>query len=217
MTRTAADGAGRHPVLPRGGHYPGDLQADLLAAALAVLAERGPDALTLRAVAARVGVSHAAPARWYPTKSHLLTAVATHAFRELVAGMARALDDTVDPPAALQAAARAYLEFAHTHPGHFAVMWRDDLLLDDPDLRQAGDESLAQFLGAVEDAVRTGWAAGHDPEAVADLAWSTVHGLAVLRATGPYRALTDRQFRDRADAALATLSAALTERPRETR
>lgn len=214
-------------VLPRGHRYAGDLRAELLAAALDLVTERGVDALTIRAVAARVGVSHAAPARWYPTKGHLLTAVATEAFNLLVARTEQARrqaasraaqgaatdhagsGSTADPAGVLLSCAQAYLDFAAAHPGHFAVMWREDLLLDDPALTAAGEASSAQLTAVVHQAAERGWARGRDLDAVADLLWSSVHGMAVLRVTGPYRSLTESGFTARARTAVLTLTDAL--------
>src|SRR5689334_10951829 len=56
-------------------YHHGDLRRALLAAAVKMIAEAGPGALSLRALARRIGVSHAAPAHHFSDKAGLLTAV----------------------------------------------------------------------------------------------------------------------------------------------
>jgi AcrR family transcriptional regulator len=64
--------------------YPhGDQRRALLDAARAVLREQGPDACSLREVARRAGVSHAAPYHHFPSREALLGALADEAFAEM--------------------------------------------------------------------------------------------------------------------------------------
>ncbi len=76
---------GSGPAQP---YHHGDLRRALVAAARALLEESGPEALSLRDVARRVGVSHNAPYRHFPTKQALLAAVAAEEFAALSARMA---------------------------------------------------------------------------------------------------------------------------------
>ena len=193
-----------------GQHYAGDLRADLLAAAAAVAAEEGPDAVTVRGVAARVGVSHAAPARWFPTRSHLLAAVATEAFRELVADVERA-ERTAgrEPVRRLVAMALAYLDVAVQSPGRFACLWREDLHAAEPGLAAAGEASAQQLRAGVLRAQADGWAIGHDPDVLGTTLWAATHGLATLRRGGPLSDLSTQEFRAHASEVLRLLVAAL--------
>ena len=68
---------------PKRPYHHGNLRAVLLEAALAEIAERGPQALSLRELARRAGVSHAAPAHHFGDKPGLLTAIAAEGFRRL--------------------------------------------------------------------------------------------------------------------------------------
>ena len=165
-------------------YYGGDLRRDLLDTALELIAREGPSAVSLRSLARRLGVSHAAPANHFPDKAALFTAIAVEGF-ELLAAAIREATAQAGPDAApgqrLRATGRAYVGFAVSHPGHFAVMWRRDLLhRDDPALAAAGDATFALLLAGVHDVQAEGWAAGADPRTVAYLAWSVVHGLAAL-------------------------------------
>lgn len=165
-------------------YYGGDLRRDLLDAALDLIAQEGPSAVSLRSLARRLGVSHAAPANHFPDKAALFTAIAVEGFTLLSDAMAGAVGELGPEATAGQrfrAAGRAYTGFALAHPAHFAVMWQRDLLHeDDPELAAAGDATFELLLGGVRDVQAEGWAPGADPQAVAWLAWSVVHGLATL-------------------------------------
>lgn len=165
-------------------YYGGDLRRELLQEALELIGREGPSAVSLRSLARRLGVSHAAPANHFPDKAALFTAIATEGFELLGAAITEAADQAGPDATAGQrfrATGRAYTGFALAHPAHFAVMWRRDLLhTDDPALAAAGDATFALLLAAVRDVQAEGWAAGADPQTVAFLAWSVVHGLATL-------------------------------------
>ena len=165
-------------------YYGGDLRRELLKEALELIGREGPSAVSLRSLARRLGVSHAAPANHFPDKAALFTAIATEGFELLGAAITEAADQAGPDATAGQrfrATGRAYTGFALAHPAHFAVMWRRDLLhTDDPALAAAGDATFALLLAAVRDVQAEGWAAGADPQTVAFLAWSVVHGLATL-------------------------------------
>ena len=73
-------------------YHHGDLRRTLLDTALDAVAEHGPAALSLRDVARRAGVSHAAPAHHFGDKTGLLTALAAEGW----SGLADALEDLED-------------------------------------------------------------------------------------------------------------------------
>jgi AcrR family transcriptional regulator len=197
-------------------YYGGDLRHDLLEEALELIGQEGPSAVSLRSLARRLGVSHAAPANHFPDKAALFTAIAVQGFTLL----AEAIDDAVrrlGPDATagqrFRAAGRAYTGFALAHPAHFAVMWQRDLLhQDDPELAAAGDTTFELLLGSVRDIQAEGWAAGHDPQAVAYLAWSVVHGLAALWLGGSLQR-SQRSFDEIAGEVGVLLGSVLSSRP----
>jgi AcrR family transcriptional regulator len=197
-------------------YYGGDLRRDLLDAALDLIAQEGPSAVSLRSLARRLGVSHAAPANHFPDKAALFTAIAVEGFTML----ARAITDEASRlgPAAtagqrFRAAGRAYTGFAVAHPAHFAVMWQRDLLHpDDPELAEAGDRTFELLLGSVRDIQAEGWAAGSEPQTVAYLAWSVVHGLAALWLGGPLQH-DGRPFSEIAGEVATLLGTSLSPRP----
>src|SRR5690242_14296324 len=122
-------------------YHHGDLRRALLDAALAQVAEHGPAALSLREVARRAGVSHAAPAHHFGNKAGLLTAIAAEGYHLLAAALAAARE--------FQEQGVAYVLFAVDHPAHFAVMRAPDLLnVADPDLVAARAGSDRQLRGS---------------------------------------------------------------------
>ena len=197
-------------------YYDGDLRRDLLDTALELVGREGPSAVSLRSLARRLGVSHAAPANHFPDKASLFTAIAIEGFRLLAAAIedgARRLGPDATAGQRFRAAGHAYTSFAIAHPAHFAVMWQRDLLhQDDPELAAAGDTTFELLLGSVREIQSEGWAAGSDPQAVAYLAWSVVHGLATLWLGGSLQR-SQRPFDEIAGEVGALLGGALGARP----
>ncbi|MFG1776206.1 TetR/AcrR family transcriptional regulator [Micromonospora sp. NPDC049051] len=159
------------------GYHHGDLRRTLLAAAVRAIEESGPAALSLRDLARRAGVSHAAPAHHFGDKSGLLTALATEGFHLLAKALHDAGGDLLDRGV-------AYVDFAVRHRAHFEVMFRPDLYrADDPELlaarRRSGD-ALHSGVAALSDTRPT----AKDPQGDALAAWSIVHGFATLWLSG---------------------------------
>jgi AcrR family transcriptional regulator len=148
-------------------YHHGDLRRVLLEAAVDAVAERGAAALSLRDLARRAGVSHAAPTHHFGDKAGLLTAVAVEGFTRLNAALAEARD--------FAEAGVAYVLFATSHPGYFAVMFRPELYhRDDAAVLAVRDEATAMLRGGAHEAF------GDDDRLPALAAWSLVHGMATL-------------------------------------
>ena len=147
-------------------YHHGDLRRVLLEAAASAIQESGVAALSLRALARRAGVSHAAPAHHFGDKAGLLTALATQGY-ELLADALGAADTFLDSGV-------AYVSFAVRHPAHFEVMF-STALKDDA----ARDRAASVLYRHVDTA--------GDPGAVHDdalAAWSIAHGFAALWLSG---------------------------------
>jgi AcrR family transcriptional regulator len=156
-------------------YHHGDLRRALLQAALQAIAEVGPAAVSLRDLARRTGVSHAAPAHHFGDKAGLLTAVATDGFRRLAA----TLGETYQATGSFLEVGVAYVRFAVTHRAHFEVMFRPELYRpDDPELVQARDAARALLYPPAAEAANNPDGEGAVRAGVA--AWSLVHGLATL-------------------------------------
>lgn len=156
-------------------YHHGDLRAKLVGAALGLLAEDGADAVSLRAVARRAGVSAMAPYRHYPDKEALLAAVAVQGFDGL-RGVLRAADQAVPTGRALVAQAVAYVRYALEHPALFRLMFGPRRSGTHPELAAAGEAAYAVLAARV--AAET--PADSDRDARALGCWSLVHGLASL-------------------------------------
>jgi AcrR family transcriptional regulator len=167
-------------------YHHGNLREDLVTAALQIISRKGPAALTLRAVAERLGVSQTAPYRHFASKGALLAGVAAQGFTTLLERMqkevAAAGDDLL---ARYQATGTAYLGFALEHPAHFTVMYGSRP--EDFDVVASAEPArrgLKLLVNIVIDCQRAGLAAAGDPQLIAVKVWSFVHGLAVLRLQG---------------------------------
>jgi AcrR family transcriptional regulator len=155
-------------------YHHGDLPRALLDAAVHAILEVGPAAVSLRDLARRTGVSHAAPAHHFGDKAGLLTAVATDGFQLLAATLGEAYQAT----GSFLEVGVAYVRFAATHRAHFEVMFRPELYHpDDPELVRARDAARALLYPPAAEAANEG---GADDVRAAVAAWSLVHGLATL-------------------------------------
>ena len=106
-------------VTPRGACRPSDLPKALRAAARAILDEAGPDAVSVRMTARRVGVSATAAYRHFTNREDLLASVAAEGFRELAGAMERGATGG-DP---LDRVGLAYFDFALQKRSLFALMF----------------------------------------------------------------------------------------------
>ncbi len=117
--------APRTRPLGRATYHHGDLRRALVDAAVAIIADRGAEAFTLREAARRLGVNHRAAYRHFADKTSLLAAVAEQGFVALMDGARAEIAAAAasDPEARLLALARAYVAFADAQPAHFRVMF----------------------------------------------------------------------------------------------
>jgi AcrR family transcriptional regulator len=153
------------------------LRARLVDVGVELVAREGVQALTLREIARRAGVSHGAPRRHFPTHRELLSAIARRGFAELGERVATVPGGgDADPRRRIGELARVYLEFASGNPGMYELMFRHDLLesghlgLRDTSLPLFG--VLVDLVGRVRP--------GADARAVAGALWANLHGLAQL-------------------------------------
>lgn len=154
-------------------YHHGDLRPALLCAAVEVIGQAGPAAMSLREVARRAGVSHAAAAYHFGDKAGLLTAVAVQGYHLLTGELRSAHDAGLD----FLEVGVAYVRFAVSHRAHFEVMYRPELYRrDDAEVREARAAAAVLLYGtASPDAGQL---------AAGAAAWSLVHGLATLWLNG---------------------------------
>ena len=161
------------PPQPARPYHHGDLRPALLRAAVEAIGQAGPAAMSLREVARRAGVSHAAAAYHFGDKAGLLTAVAAQGYRMLT----EELQHARDARRGFLEVGVAYVRFAVTHRAHFEVMYRPELYRpDDPEVRDARATAGVLLYGT--DRPDAGQLAA------GAAAWSLVHGLATLWLNG---------------------------------
>jgi len=175
------------PARPRkAAYHHGDLREALLRAAEQELTEKGFEGFSLRAVAKRAGVSHAAPAHHFRDTDALLTALCVIAAGRLTDSMLRrhAMADA-SPRAQFVASGVGYVEFALANPALFKLMFgseRPDTA--NRELKLKAEGAFAVLVGDVA-GILGGSPMENDRgrQAIA-AAWSLVHGIATLLIAG---------------------------------
>jgi AcrR family transcriptional regulator len=156
-------------------YHHGDLRRVLTEAALEVIAESGPAAVSLRDLARRAGVSHAAPAHHFGDKTGLLTAIAAEGYRRLADALGEAYERTGN----FLEVGVAYVRFAIEHRPFFEVMFRPELYsAEDPDVVAAKRAASDMLYGPA--ATMSGDDPRFDTLRAGVAAWSLVHGFATL-------------------------------------
>lgn len=184
-------------------YHHGDLRRALLQAAADAITENGVAALSMRDLARRAGVSHAAPTHHFGDKAGLLTALATEGFDQL----AKALATSRLASNSFLELGVTYVRFAVTRRAHFEVMFRTDLYhSDDPGVvaaRGRAGDALYASVSDLPDGVRAVPPAGGlggfpfgraakegsvspDVRMAGLAAWSLAHGFATLWLSGAF-------------------------------
>ncbi|MGW4404645.1 TetR/AcrR family transcriptional regulator [Nonomuraea sp. NPDC004702] len=155
-------------------YHHGNLRRVIIDAALQAIGESGPAGWSLRELARRAGVSHAAPAYHFGDKQGLLTAVAAEGFTMFADALEHAASDVWEVGV-------AYLRFGLDHRPHFEVMFRPELYrVDDPGVRSA-QQRAADVLNASAHSLSP--SAEHDRTTTV-AAWSLAHGFTTLWLSG---------------------------------
>jgi AcrR family transcriptional regulator len=160
-----------------------DVRDTVLAAALQIIATDGPDAVSMREVARRSGVSHQAPYHHFGDRAGIFAAITEAGFEMLAEKFAAVLTNDTAPA---RHCFEAYVSMAVENPAHFRVMFRRDIcgLASHDSARAAGDAAYAELLKMVERTI--GRPAGERESVTwATLMWSSAHGLATLLVDGP--------------------------------
>ena len=160
----------------------------LIAAAIAELSASGRADISLRAVARRAGVSHAAPAYFFRDRAGLLTAVAATGFTDLTARLEQAAEAGL--PDMVAGYGQVYVEFALERAALFDLMFGSpDLHQDDPDLVHAREAALGALDAAAAPTGSTATARSAPADATL-VRWAFAHGVAVLLRTGALQTAT---------------------------
>ncbi|MDO3645780.1 TetR/AcrR family transcriptional regulator [Nocardia mangyaensis] len=187
-------------------YHHGDLAAALVESGLELTRSGGPDALTIREVTRRVGVTPNAAYRHFPDRQALLRAVSAAIEVRMATGMA-ADRGLIAPRQRLRAVGLGYLAFALAEPGWFTTAFfgagdtSPESVLDSPAYLALADAlDLMVHIGDLAPSARTGatWSC-----------WSTVHGFAELALRGPLRHVDRAELWVLAEQAVDTVIAGL--------
>ena len=155
-------------------------------AAERLFAEHGPDAVTMRELAAELGVSPMTPYRYFKDKEAILAAVRARGFNRHADALERAYEEA---PGGLferaAAVAQAYVRFAFENPEAYKLMF--DIAQqkegDYPELMEAGERSRATMTRHLKDMIAAGELKG-DPNLIGHVYWAAIHGPIMLQFSG---------------------------------
>lgn len=159
-----------------------DVRRAVLDGALDIIATEGAEAVSMREVARRAGVSHQAPYHYFGDRAGIFAAISEEGFRAFTDAFREALDQPGDVAANCL---RAYVSFAIEHKGHYRVMFRSDICgIETHELTMnAADEAFLTLLDLAEavDPQRD----PSDAMALPVALWAQAHGLATLIIDSP--------------------------------
>jgi AcrR family transcriptional regulator len=162
-----------------------DFRERLCGAAEKLFAEHGPDGVTMRQLAAELGVSPMTPYRYFKDKEAILAAVRANGFNRFAAALEAAYDSESDPAARSRAVGDAYVTFALSEPAAYKLMF--DLMQphegDYPELMAAEARAYATQTRHVQGMIDAGLLKG-DVKMLAHMFWTILHGSLVLQLAG---------------------------------
>ena len=161
------------------------LREKVIKAAVAYIAESGPDGLSFRQIAADAGVSHQAPYHHFGDRGAIFTEIAREGFRKFTQMMSAPAARDEDADLAVRLCER-YVDFATKNKGYFRVMFRSDLchLDESTETRKVADEAFDTLLQAVQEILGDD-ASVDEIRVQATAMWAVAHGLAMLLIDGP--------------------------------
>lgn len=191
-------------------YHHGQLREALIRAGRGLLEQRGLQGFTLRECARRARVSHAAPAHHFRSVGDLLAEIAAQGFGDLAAAMDTAASDERDPTRRLVALGRGYVAFALSNKAVFQLMFnRGARSNDNACLETSRKAAYARLTDGIGGVVPQGSQATR--QAMADLAWASVHGFAMLALGGELdrNGMSGPAFTRRLDAVLHVIAEAM--------
>jgi AcrR family transcriptional regulator len=162
-----------------------DFRERLCEAAERLFAERGPDAVTMRQLAAELGVSPMTPYRYFEDKDDILAAVRANGFTRFAEALEAARNSATGAKARGTAVGKAYVTFALENPHAYKLMFDFNQPHTEkyPELVAAGLRAQKTMTGHVEDSIAEGLMAG-DPQQIGLMFWAAIHGVVILELAG---------------------------------
>ena len=164
------------PFLTRRDRLRAATMEEISATARRLLVEQGPEAVSLRAIAREMGMTAPGLYRYYDSREELLRHVIAQIFRELAAGIRRAIDDAVEPPVPageaeqpahltlkMVAACREFRRWSLTHKDEFALLFGVPLPEINDGRFDIAEECALEFAGTFYTLFLELWNAIHFP------------------------------------------------------
>ena len=163
----------------------GEFREKLVDAAERLFAQHGLEAVTMRQLAAELGVSPMTPYRYFADKDAILTAVRTRAFNRHAEALELAFEGGANTVERANAVGRAYLDFALGHPEAYKLMFdiKQPNEAAHPELVAAGERSRATMTTHLKAMIDNGVLKG-DPDLIGHMFWSALHGAIQLQLAG---------------------------------
>ncbi len=190
-------------------YHHGDLKKEMILKGLQLLNKEGLEGLSLRKVAIRCGVSHAAPYKHFKNKEALMAAITAEVVDSFTSALGRvACDHSGDPEGQIVALGEQYVKFMVENPDYLKFLFlsgqkapiliRDGEFADDREIT-----SFTIFKNSAMEYLRSINANAEDRAVDILTMWSLVHGFAVLMAnqsieySGDYQAAVSKMIREK--------------------
>jgi len=168
-------------------YHHGDLKNALIKAGVEILAKDGVSGLSLRKVAQKAGVSHAAPYSHFADKQSLIAAISTEGFRQLYARVSAVAEEyRTNPSRQLVEVAWTYVQFALDDRDRFKVMFSGVLEKEKeyPEFVAESQRNFQLVKMVVEANQAVGVLRSGPSDLVAMSAWGIIHGFIMLLLEG---------------------------------
>lgn len=170
-------------------YHHGHLRSALIEGAIELIAERGRAEFTLRELARRLGVTHAATYHHFRDKDALLAAVAEEGYRAMGAHLeALSQEASDDPIEKMRAMGVGYVRFALENQAHFRVMFGHKFadISAYPSMKEVGEATKSLMMTLVSQGQQEGLYKDCPLDELIATCWATVHGLALLTINGHF-------------------------------
>ncbi|EKF73746.1 transcriptional regulator, TetR family protein [Alcanivorax hongdengensis A-11-3] len=167
-------------------------------AATRLFTERGPQNVTMRQIAAEVGVSAMTPYRYFQDKDEILATVRAAAFDQFSNALEKAMAEAPDARAKARAVGDAYVAFAHANPAAYQLIFSFTQPDEErfPELVRANSRAQQTMVSYVQDMIAAGLLQG-DAQLIGYMFWATLHGIVVLELASGLRGMDGNTLREK--------------------